>query len=77
MPSEPGPIRQPPAMTPPADHPDVVADDMGFNDDMNVIVGGTLQPITDQQNPQRLVAKAGPGLRHLVPTTSHQLLMAQ
>jgi hypothetical protein len=63
MPSEPGPIRQPPAMTPPADHPDVVADDMGFNDDMNVIVGGTLQPTTDQQNPQRLVAKAGPGLR--------------
>jgi hypothetical protein len=62
MPSEPGPIRQPPAMTPPADHPDVAAE-MGFNNDMNVIVGGALQPIPDQQNPQRLVAKAGPGLR--------------
>ena len=49
-------------MTPPADHPDLAAD-MGFTNDMNVIVGGTLQPIPDQQNPQRLVAKAGPGLR--------------
>jgi hypothetical protein len=49
-------------MTPPADHSDLVAD-MGFNNDMNVIVGGALQPISDQQNPQRLVAKAGPGLR--------------
>jgi hypothetical protein len=62
LPSEPGPIRHPPAMTPPADQPDVAAE-MGFNNDMNVIVGGALQPSPDQQNPQRLVAKAGPGLR--------------
>jgi len=62
LPSEPGPTRQPPAMTPPADQPDIAAE-MGFNNDMNVIVGGALQPIPDQQHPQRSVAKAGPGLR--------------
>ena len=57
LPAEPGATQQPPAMTPPADHLDVAAD-------MNVIVGGALQPISDQQQQsQRLVAKAGPGLR--------------
>ena len=58
LPSEPGATRQAPVMTPPAEHLDGAA-----NADMNVLVGGTLQPISDQQYSQRLVAKAGPGLR--------------
>lgn len=62
LPSEPGATRQAPAMTPPAD---VVAADMHPTTDMNVLVGGALQPIPDQQQqqPQRSVAKTGPGLR--------------
>jgi hypothetical protein len=62
LPSEPGATRQLPAMTPPADHSDIAVD-TNYTTNMNVIVGGTLQPIQDQQNPQRLVPKAGPGLR--------------
>jgi hypothetical protein len=60
MPSEPGAVREALIMTPPAEQ--ISASMPNLTDDMNLIVGGALAPISDVA-PQRLVAKAGPGLR--------------
>lgn len=60
MPSEPGPARQTVIMTPTAEQGG--ASHPGLAGDMNLIVGGALAPISDVA-PQRLYAKAGPGLR--------------
>jgi hypothetical protein len=60
MPSEPGAVREALIMTPPAEQ--LSASLPSLTGDMNLIVGGALAPISDVA-PQRLVAKAGPGLR--------------
>jgi hypothetical protein len=60
MPSEPGAARETLIMTPPAEQPG--SSQSSLASDMNLIVGGALAPLSDVI-PQRLVAKAGPGLR--------------
>jgi hypothetical protein len=60
MPSEPGASQEALVMTPPAEQ--ISASMPSLTGDMNLIVGGALAPISDVA-PQRLVAKAGPGLR--------------
>lgn len=60
VPSEPGAAQQTTVMTPPAEQ--AGAGQPNPLDDMNIIVGGALAPVSDVV-PQRPVAKAGPGLR--------------
>ena len=57
MPAEPGATRETLIMTPQSEHPA-----SSLASDMNLIVGGALAPIAETF-PQRLVVKAGPGLR--------------